>query len=128
MPEVAGKKFPYTAKGKDQAAQYRKRLKKKKKSVKKEGRSVKTMGGKYVGSLGSSVAAKKAKPTPNETQAKEPKESKESKMPKKKKKSDQSKQSVKRRAAAKEGSWRRKGVGRAMTSAEERYYSGKRTA
>jgi|TARA_R100000049_G_C1936938_1_gene80811 hypothetical protein len=50
------------------------------------------------------------------------------KVAKKKKKSDQSKQSVKRRAAAKEGSWRRKGVGRPMTAAEERYYSGKRYA
>jgi len=29
MPEVAGKKFDYTAKGRDQAKQYRKRLKKK---------------------------------------------------------------------------------------------------
>ena len=30
MPKVAGKKFAYTAKGRDQAKQYRKRLKKKK--------------------------------------------------------------------------------------------------
>ena len=29
MPKVAGKKFAYTAKGRDQAKQYRKRLKKK---------------------------------------------------------------------------------------------------
>ena len=29
MPEVAGKKFAYTTKGRDQAKQYRKRLKKK---------------------------------------------------------------------------------------------------
>ena len=94
MPKVGGKKFPYTAKGRDQAAQYRKRLKKKKKSVKKEGRSVKTMGGKYAfGSLGAPVKAIKVKPTPKS------KEPKEEKMPKKKKKSDQTKQSAKRHKA-----------------------------
>jgi len=31
MPKVGGKKFPYTAKGRDQAKAYAKRLKKKKK-------------------------------------------------------------------------------------------------
>ena len=89
MPEVAGKKYAYTAKGKAAA----KAAKKKKK--KQEGRSVKTMGGKYVGSIGSPVAAIKVKPTPKS------KEPKEVKPPKKltKKKSDQSKQSAKRHKA-----------------------------
>ena len=115
MPEVDGKKFPYTAKGRDQAAQYRKRLKKKKKRV---GRSVKTPGGIMLGSFDAPTRAKPSKPV------KKDKQPKEEKMPKKKKKSDQSKQSAKR--AKRRGS--KKAPGRPLTASEEAYFQGKRYA
>ena len=87
-------------------------------------------GKKYAYTAKGKAAAKAAKKKKERSDAKKTGAAmgKLLKGPLKKKKSDQSKQSVKRRAAAKEGSWRRKGVGRPMTAAEERYYSGKRYA